>query len=352
MGAETAGSPGSILGRAFQHGIASKEVRAAVDAHARAFDVPASRDSCDPAAIARRYYELVTDFYEYGWGQSFHFAPRRRGESVRRSLERCEKQLAWSLGLHAEMRVMDVGSGIGGPMRTIAAFSGARIVGISISPYQIERARRHNKRAGLEQRCEVVEGDFASMPFADATFDAAYTLEACCHAADRRDPFGEVFRVLKPGACFAGHDWCMTPRYRPSEPAQERIKGDIEKGSGVATLVASSELVSALSDVGFDVLMARDTADSPDCEEPWYAPLATGLSLRGFRNTRAGAFLTHQMVRGLEALGLSPEGTLQVHDVLRAAQDALVEAGRAGIFTPMFAWVARKPGVTYFQSNV
>ena len=32
------------------------------------------------------YYDLVTDFYEYGWGKSFHFAPRVRGESFRASL--------------------------------------------------------------------------------------------------------------------------------------------------------------------------------------------------------------------------------------------------------------------------
>jgi sterol 24-C-methyltransferase len=343
MEAEKVGFPRSTLGRAFQRGVASERVREAVGHYTRTFNAPASLGASDAAALARDYYELVTDFYEYGWGQSFHFAPRRNRESVRRSLERCEKQLAWSLGLSAGMTVIDVGSGVGGPMRTIAAFSGARIVGICISPYQIERARTHNKRAGLEGRCEVVEGDFASMPFGDATFDAAYTLEACCHAADRRGAFGEVFRVLKPGAFFAGHDWCMTARYRPSDLVQERIKHDIEKGSGVATLVASSELVSALSDVGFDVRVARDAADSPDCDEPWYAPLAAGLSLRGFRNSRAGAFLTHQLVRGLEALGLSPVGTVQVHDVLRAAQHALVEGGRAGIFTPMFAWVARKP---------
>jgi SAM-dependent methyltransferase len=228
-------------------------------------------------------------------------------------------------------------------MRTVARCSGASVVGITISPYQIRRARRHNEQLGLTRLCELVEGDFNAMPFAEATFDAAYTLEACCHAADRRGPFAEVFRVLKPGALFAGHDWCMTPRYRRLDPEHDRIKRGIEKGNGVADLVPSSELDRALSDVGFETLQTGDSADGGDPAAPWYLPLAAGASLRGFRNSRAGGFLTHQMVRILEAVGASPKGTVDVHDVLRLAQRALVEGGQTGIYTPMYAWLARKP---------
>lgn len=40
------------------------------------------------------FYNLVTDFYEYGWGQSFHFAPRRKNETFRESIRRAEYVLA------------------------------------------------------------------------------------------------------------------------------------------------------------------------------------------------------------------------------------------------------------------
>lgn len=40
------------------------------------------------------FYNLVTDFYEWGWGQSFHFAPRRKGETFRESIRRAEYLLA------------------------------------------------------------------------------------------------------------------------------------------------------------------------------------------------------------------------------------------------------------------
>ena len=44
--------------------------------------------------ITELYYDLVTDFYEYGRGKSFHFAPRIPGESFKESLARHERFLA------------------------------------------------------------------------------------------------------------------------------------------------------------------------------------------------------------------------------------------------------------------
>ncbi len=55
----------------------------------------------DHNKLVNLYYDLVTDFYEYGWGRSFHFAPRVPGESFRASLARHEHYLAHVLGRSA-----------------------------------------------------------------------------------------------------------------------------------------------------------------------------------------------------------------------------------------------------------
>jgi sterol 24-C-methyltransferase len=327
----------------FQGAVSPSLVRPTVKGFLHTFHAAGDSRAEYSAQLAADYYKLATDFYEYGWGECFHFAPRKGSQTVKESLYQYERDLAGRLVLGPEMKVLDVGCGIGGPMRNIARTYRAHVTGITISPYQVERGRRKTERNHLAHLCELVEGDFNAMPFEDHAFHAAYTIESCCHAGDHRRPFGEVLRVLKPGALFAGTDWCMTERYAPTDPEHQRIKKDIENNNGIAKLVTTIEIERALIEAGFEVLETADWAPSSDPTTPWYQPLASGFSLRGFRNSRAGAFVTHQTVRLLEAIGLSPKGTTEVHDFLRVAQQALVEGGRTGIFTPHFFWLARKP---------
>ncbi len=85
------------------------------------------------------FYSMVTDFYEYGWGQSFHFSPRLPGKNWVASEAAHEARVAVELGLRPGMNCLDCGCGVGGPMRTIAAVSGAHITGITINQYQVGR---------------------------------------------------------------------------------------------------------------------------------------------------------------------------------------------------------------------
>ncbi len=331
------------VGQMFQGGVQADKVQSTVDNYEAKFEKSGDERRAAAVEVARDYYQLVTDFFEYGWGQSFHFAPLKKTESFKESIKLHEQKLALRLGLKPGMRVLDAGCGVGGPMRAIASISGARVTGVTISPYQIQRIRTLNEKAGLSHLCEGVEADFNKLPFSPGTFDAAYEIEACCHAADRRGPFGEIFRTLKPGALFAGYDWVMTERYIPGNAEHERVKLGVEKGNGLPPMVKSQELDACLKDVGFEILETRDMRHDGDADMPWYTPLDSGVSLQGFRNSRAGAFATHQLVRMLERARIAPKGTLQMHGVLRLAQQSLVEAGKMDIFTPMYFWVARKP---------
>lgn len=95
------------------------------------------------AAMVDHFYNIVTDFYEYGWGQSFHFAPRWKNETFVESIKRAEYHIASRLGLKPGMKCLDVGCGVGGPMRNIAMFSGASITGITINQYQVNIGNKY-----------------------------------------------------------------------------------------------------------------------------------------------------------------------------------------------------------------
>ena len=290
------------------------------------------------------YYDLVTDFFEYGWGRSFHFAPRVPGESFKASLARHEHYVAHALGLKPGMVVADMGCGVGGPLLEIARFSGARIVGVNSNAYQLERARELAEEAGLAHLADFLHGDFLHVDAPDNSFDAIYSIEATCCAPDKVSIYSEVFRLLKPGSRFAAYEYAMTDRFDPEDPHHLKIKADIQLGGGLLIIDDKQTVDNALRSVGFEVLDARDLSLQGGPSIPWYEPLVgSGLSLASFRSSRTGRWVTHKTLRVLEGLRLAPRGTVRVAETLNLCASAMAEAGRLGIFTPMYFIHARKP---------
>lgn len=294
--------------------------------------------------MVNQYYDLSTDFYEYGWGESFHFAARAATESFGESLARHEFYLGSRLGLEKGMRALDVGCGVGGPARNIARFTGAEIVGINNNDYQIARGNAKNVRQGLAGQVSFQKGDFMHMPFEDASFDRVYTIEATCHAPDRVGCFAEILRVLKPGGTFAGYEWVTTPKYDPNNAEHVAIKKGIEVGNGLPDVNPASHVIDSMRKAGFEVLEWADHAE-PDARfpVPWYQPFEPSWHPRGWKTTKMGIFFTNMMVRLLECVRLAPKGSHKMHTHLATGARTLHAGGKAEIFTPMLFFLARKP---------
>lgn len=58
------------------------------------------------------------------------------------------------------MKVLDVGCGVGGPAREITKFAACQVTGVNINEYQVQRAARYARKAGMEDQLEFVQGDF------------------------------------------------------------------------------------------------------------------------------------------------------------------------------------------------
>ena len=290
------------------------------------------------------YYDVATDFYEYGWGKSFHFAPRASGESLEASLKRHEHFLALKLALSPGMVVADLGCGIGGPLLEIARFSGAKVVGVNSNAYQLERARKLTEEAKLTHLAEFLHCDFLNVDAPDESFDAVYGIEATCCAPDKVSIYGEAFRLLKPGACFAAYEWCLTDRFDAENPLHRKIKDDLVFGTGLIDLDDLPTVDHALKSVGFEILETTDFDTRGGTAIPWYQPLVSpGFSLAGLRASALGRWITTQSLRALEALRVVPQGAVRVSETLNIGAAALAEAGKLGIFTPAYFIHARKP---------
>jgi SAM-dependent methyltransferase len=113
------------------------------------------------------------------------------------------RELASLAGVHAGMHVLDVGSGIGGPARTLAAEFGCRVTGIDLTAEFCRAAAMLTSRVGLSDRVTFRQGNALDMPFADGTFDMVWTQNTLMNIADKRRLVHETHRVLRPGGCLA-----------------------------------------------------------------------------------------------------------------------------------------------------
>lgn len=312
--------------------------------------------------MVNNFYDLVTDFYEYGWCQSFHFAPRYVGETFLESIKRAEYHLCSRLGMKPGVKALDVGCGVGGPMRNMAAFSGATIEGVTINEYQVRVGNKYNVDLGLGDIAHTTRGDFQNLPgFKDGVlwegidyqgedwtgkFDVAYEIEATCHSPDKTRCYSEVARCLKSGGLFAGYEWVVLPEkgYDPKDAECVAIKEGIEVGNGLPTLATPELVKEALVNAGFEVIEAYDANQNVHSkhEIPWYDTLNGKMSLSGFRMTRIGRAFTHAMVTVLEKLRIAPKGTTHVSAMLNATALDLVAGGKKEIFTPSYFFLAKK----------
>ncbi|KAK6442389.1 Delta(24)-sterol C-methyltransferase [Oleoguttula sp. CCFEE 5521] len=322
------------------------------DEKSAATETPEIRDArkAEYATLTRHYYNLATDLYEYGWGQSFHFCRFSKGEAFKQALARHEHYLALKMGITEGSRVLDVGCGVGGPAREIAKFTGCNVVGFNNNDYQIERGTAYAKKEKLYPQVTFEKGDFMQMGFPDASFDAVYAIEATVHAPSLEGIYSEIYRVLKPGGVFGVYEWLMTDAYDNDNPEHRNIRLGIEIGDGISNMEKVDVALKAMKAAGFTLEVNEDLADRDD-ELPWYWPISGQLkymqSIWDFptlvRMTHVGRGMVHRFVGGLEMIGLAPKGTQKTADSLALAADCLVAGGQKKLFTPMYLMVGRKP---------
>lgn len=163
-------------------------------------------------------------------------------------------ELMAALGLSAGMRVLDVGSGVGGPSRYVAATYGCHVVGIDLTEEFCRAAALLSERVGLGDRTEYRPGDALATPFADGAFDAAYTQHVAMNIADKAGLYAEVSRVLKPGARFGIYDLLQ------GDGGEVLYPVPWARDPATSFVVRPGELRALLEAAGFDVVSWRDTA--------------------------------------------------------------------------------------------
>jgi sterol 24-C-methyltransferase len=328
--------------------LGSENVQKSVDSYIEKFDEgKLVGDKEKTEEFVSDYYDIATDFYEYGWGDCFHFAPVTKNETYKEAIKRHEYFLALRLGLKPGMTVLDTGCGVGGPAMNIATFSECNVVGLNINKYQIKKATEFAQLRNLSDKVSFLEGSFLEIPKPENTYDGIYSIEATCHAADQAKCYGEIFRVMKPGAYFACYEWLLTDKYDPNNAEHVEAKRLVELGDALPEIRTVAQTKDVLEKIGYKICEWEDRGRiTPHNSVPWYSPLDNGfISRTSFRTSRVGLATTHAMVSVLETLRMAPKGTKKCHTTLRYAITGLVQAGKLDIFTPAFFFLVQKPPV-------
>jgi len=172
-------------------------------------------------------------------------------------------ELARLIGINADMTVLDVGAGIGGPARFLAATSGCRVTGVDLSEPFVDAARYLTGRTGQGEQVSFRTASALELPFGAGDFDVALLQHVAMNIADRARLYGEIRRVLKQGGRFATFDIVANG----GEPHYPVPWARTPATSFLLTAAATRETIEA---AGFRTLVWQDDTDAA---KAWIAAL-------------------------------------------------------------------------------
>ncbi len=170
-----------------------------------------------------------------------------------RGLEATES-IANNLTVAARDHVLDVGSGIGGPARYCANRFGCRVTGIDLTEEFCQVARRLNRLLRLGEQVTIEQGDALAMPFADATFDGAYSMNVAMNIEDKATLYREIHRVLRPGA------WLVLSEIAQGPNAGLQYPTPWARTAASSFLATREQTKTTLERNGFTVTRLEDTS--------------------------------------------------------------------------------------------
>lgn len=162
-------------------------------------------------------------------------------------------RLAELAGLTGGERVLDVGSGLGGPSRYLAWRYGCRVSGVDLTAEFVRIAEMLTRRTGLADKCDYTQGDALDLPFADQSFGIVWSQNAAMNIADRDRLYRGMRRVLKPGGRLALQEVAAGPGGPPHLPVQWA------REPGISFLFSAAETRAKLEAAGFRVVAWQDT---------------------------------------------------------------------------------------------
>jgi tocopherol O-methyltransferase len=208
------------------------------------------------------HYDFVSPYYQSLWGEHIHHGYWIRGdESKELAQHQLMEHLAELANVQTGSTVLDIGCGFGGCSLYLARKYKASATGITISPVQVEMARKAAVAAQLDVRFLLMDAEALDFPL---PFDLLWSVESISHYHDHRSFFVNAARFLKPGGTFALTDWFK--RADLSAAQTHKFIEPIERGMYVE-LETMDAYESHLLASGLQIVHRQDL--SRQCAKSW-----------------------------------------------------------------------------------
>lgn len=164
-------------------------------------------------------------------------------------------ELGSQMRLGKDSRALDIGSGLGGPARTLAEEYGCQVTGVDLTPAFCEAAERMSDWVGLNDRVRFQQGDATDLPFHDSQFDAAMTIHVAMNIPCKDKMYTEARRILKTGGIFAVYDVLK------GEGGEVLFPVPWANEPSISHLVTRDEMEELLTHAGFEILEINDSTE-------------------------------------------------------------------------------------------
>ncbi|MFJ2863272.1 SAM-dependent methyltransferase [Kitasatospora sp. NPDC087314] len=259
-------------------------------------------NATDPVA---EFYDQLTDLVAAAYDGNLHlgYSPDPDDPSTLEAApDLMTDELIQRLSAGPGHRVLDVGCGTGKPALRLARTSGASVVGISVSRHQVNVANANAQAQQLHEQASFEYADAAQLPFADASFDAAWAFESMLHISDHHQVLSELKRVLHPGGRLVIADFALRG---PVDVHDLPVVDAFRATSRVATLRQIDDYPALIETAGLRLL---DITDISDHARPSFAKVVSDLNAaRDQFSAHIGADTFDAFVGSVAAYGALPQ---------------------------------------------
>jgi tocopherol O-methyltransferase len=203
----------------------------------------------------RKHYDVLSGFYQFLWGPHIHHGYWENSETPAEAQVKLVERLTARLQITGDHQVLDIGSGLGGSACWLAKTFGCSVLGLTLSPVQVQAARQQADQEDLGHLVSFREHDANRLDLPSESFDRIWIIECSEHIHDKQTFFSDCARLLRPGGRLG---LCVWLKGDTQSPEHGQLVQEICEAMLCPSLLTMDEQVIVLENAGFQTIETED----------------------------------------------------------------------------------------------